>query len=156
MSAGARLASLLTLQKRRVDCALAAVQERNGVLRQRELQRQAALERLEAAVMAYRAERERLTESIANPQARHERPGIQAARLTNASLRCVAHRDWVAAAEEGLAQVDELLAAASAAALEARATYRRTLARQDALQTLRASWKKAQGQRMLRLEEQEA
>jgi hypothetical protein len=51
---------------------------------------------------------------------------------------------------------DELLAAASRAAMEARATYRRALARQDALQSLQASWKKAQGQRLLRLEEQEA
>jgi hypothetical protein len=156
MSAGARLASLLAVQKRRVDGAMAAVQERNGVLRQRELERQAALERLEAAVVAYHTERERLTESIANPQAGHGRPGIQAARLTSASLRCDAHRDWVAAAEKGLADADELIAAASTAAMEARATYRRTLARQDALQTLQASWKKAQGRRTLRLEEQEA
>jgi hypothetical protein len=40
--------------------------------------------------------------------------------------------------------------------MEARAIYRRTLARQDALLTLQASWRKAQGQRVLRLEEQEA
>jgi len=156
MSAGARLTSLLAVQKRRVDCAMAIVHERNGMLRQRELERQAALEHWEAAVVAYRLERDRLTESIANPGGRHSRPGIQAARLTGASLRCDAHRDWVAAAQKALAGADELLAAAASAAMEARAVYRRTLARQDALLTLQMSWRKAQGQRMLRLEEQEA
>jgi hypothetical protein len=156
MSAGARLVALLAVQKRRVDSAMGAVHERNGVLRQRELERQAALERLEAAVVAYHLERQRLAESIANPGGRHGRSGIQAARLTSASLRCDAHRDWVAVAQKGLADADELLAAASCAAMEARAIYRRTLARQDALLTLQASWKKAQKQRMLRLEEQEA
>jgi hypothetical protein len=115
------------------------------------LDRQAALQRWQAAVVAHRLERQRLTEAIANPGS-----GIQAARLTEASLRCEAHRDWVAVAAKALADADELLATASAAAVEARAIYRRTLARQDALQTLQASWRKAQGQRMLRLEEQEA
>jgi hypothetical protein len=62
----------------------------------------------------------------------------------------------VAGAEKVLADADGLLAAASSAAMEARVTYRRTLARQDALLALQASWDKAQGQRMLRLEEQEA
>jgi hypothetical protein len=151
MSAGARLTSLLAVQKQRVDRAMAAVHELNGVLRQRELDRQAALERWQAAVVACRLERERLAEAIANPG-----PGIQAARLTGASLRCEAHRDWVAVAAKALADADELLATASSAAVEARAIYRRTLARQDALKTLQASWHKAQGQRMLRLEEQEA
>jgi hypothetical protein len=151
MTAGARLTSLLAVQKRRVDCAMAAVQERNGMLRQREVERQGALEHWESAVLAYRLERESLTESIANPGS-----GIQAVRLTGASLRCEAHRGWVAAAAKALAEADELLAAASSAAMEARAIYRRTLARQDALLTLQASWRKAQGQRALRLEEQEA
>jgi len=121
------------------------------MLHQRESERQAALERWEAAVVAYRLERERLTESIAKAAA-----GIQAARLTGASLRCEVHRDWQAEAAKALVDADELLAAASAAAMEARAVYRRTLARQDALMTLQASWRKAQGQRVLRLEEQEA
>jgi hypothetical protein len=130
---------------------MAAVHERNGTLRQRELEREAALEHWQAAVLAYRLERQRLTESIANPG-----PGIRAARLTGASLRCDAHREWVAGAQKVLADADELLAAASSAAVEARVKYRRTLARQDALLTLQASWRKAQGQRMLRLEEQQA
>ncbi|MDB6101699.1 MAG: hypothetical protein JWO52_1698 [Gammaproteobacteria bacterium] len=151
MNSGARLTSLLAVQKRRVDCAMAVVHERNGMLRQRELERQAALEHWEAAVVAYRLERQRLTESIANPGS-----GIRATRLTGASLRCDAHREWVAGAQKALADADELLAAASSAATEARVIYRRTLARQDALLTLQASWRKAQGQRMLRLEEQEA
>ena len=59
MNSGARLTSLLAVQKRRVDCAMAVVHERNGTLRQRELERQAALERWEAAVVAYRLERQR-------------------------------------------------------------------------------------------------
>jgi hypothetical protein len=151
MNSGARLTSLLAVQKRRVDCAMAVVHERNGMVRQRELERQAALEHWEAAVVAYRLERQRLTESIANPGS-----GIRAARLTGASLRCDAHREWVAGAHKALADADELLATASSAATEARVIYRRTLARQDALLTLQASWRKAQGQRMLRLEEQEA
>jgi len=130
---------------------MAAVHERNGVLRQRESERQGALEQWQAAVVAYRLERERLTEAIAHPG-----PGIRAARLTGASLRCEAHRDWVAGTAKALADADELLVAASSAAMEARAIYRRTLARQDALLTLQTSWRKAQGQRMLRLEEQEA
>jgi hypothetical protein len=67
MSAGARLKSLLAVQKQRVDRAMAVVHERNGTLRQRELERHSALERWEAAVVAYRLERQRLTESIANP-----------------------------------------------------------------------------------------
>jgi Tfp pilus tip-associated adhesin PilY1 len=151
MKANPRLASLLAVQKQRVDRALAAVHERNAMLRQRESERQAALERWEGAVVAYRLERERLTDSIANPGT-----GIQAARLTGASLRCDLHRDWVTAAAKALGDSDELLAAASAAAMQARSVYRRTLARQDALLTLQASWLKAQGQRVLRLEEQEA
>lgn len=153
MNQGARLASLLAVQKRRVDCAMAAVMERNGVLRQRELERQAALEHQEAAVVAYRLERQRLTESIANPGSR---AGIQAAKLTGAALRCDSHREWVARAQKAVADADELFAAASSAAMEARVAYRRTVARQDALLTLQAGWRKAQGQRMLRLEEQEA
>ena len=156
MSAGARLKSLLAVQKRRVDRAMAVVHERNGMLRQRELERQAALERWEAAVAAYRLERQRLTESIASPGGHHGRSGILAARLTGGALRCDAHREWVAGAEKVLADADGLLAAASSAAMEARVTYRRTLARQDALLALQASWDKAQGQRMLRLEELEA
>ena len=151
MRANPRLTSLLAVQKQRVDRALAAVHERNAMLRQRESERQAALERWEGAVVAYRLERERLTDSIANPGT-----GIQAARLTGASLRCDLHRDWVTAAAKALGDSDELLAAASAAAMQARSVYRRTLARQDALLTLQASWLKAQGQRVLRLEEQEA
>jgi len=151
MKANPRLTSLLAVQKQRVDRALAAVHERNAMLRQRESERQAALERWEGAVVAYRLERERLTDSIANPGT-----GIQAARLTGASLRCDLHRDWVTAAAKALSDSDELLAAASAAAMQARSVYRRTLARQDALLTLQASWLKAQGQRVLRLEEQEA
>jgi len=129
---------------------MAAVNERNGMLRQRELERQAALDQWEAAVVAYRQERERLAESIANPGS-----GIQAVRLTGASLRCEAYRDWVTGTAKTLAAADDLLAAASSAAMEARAIYRRTLARQDALLTLQASWRKEQRQRVLRLEEQE-
>ena len=151
MKANPRLTSLLAVQKQRVDRALAAVHERNAMLRQRESERRLALERWEGAVVAYRLERERLTDSIANPGT-----GIQAARLTGASLRCDLHRDWVTAAAKALSDSDELLVAASAAAMQARSVYRRTLARQDALLTLQASWLKAQGQRMLRLEEQEA
>src|SRR5882724_9991798 len=151
MSNGARFASLLAVQRRRVDCAMTVVNERNAMLHQRESERQAALERWEAAVVAYRLERERLTESIARAGA-----GIHASRLTGASLRCEVHRDWQAQAAKALVDADELLAAASAAAMEARAVYRRTLARQDALMMLQASWRKAQGQRVLRLEEQEA
>jgi hypothetical protein len=130
---------------------MAAVHERNGTLHQRELERQAVLEHWEAAVVAYHLERDRLTESIANPGS-----GIQAAALTGASVRCEAHRERVTGAAKALAQADELLAAASSAAMEARVIYRRTLARQDALLTLQASLQKAQGQRVLRLEEQEA
>ena len=151
MSAGARLTSLLAVQKRRVDCAMAAVHERNGTLHQRELERRAALEQWEAAVVAYHLELDRLTESISNPGS-----GIQAATLTGASLRCEAHRGRVTGAAKVLADADELLTAASSAAMDARAIYRRTLARQDALRTLQASLQKAQGQRVLRLEEQEA
>jgi hypothetical protein len=130
---------------------MAAVHERNGTLHQRELERQAALEQWEAAVVAYHLERDRLTESIANPGS-----GIQAATLTGAALLCEAHRDRVAGAAKALADADELLAAASSAAMEARAIYRRTLARQDALLTLQTTWQKAQRHRGLRLEEQEA
>ena len=151
MKANPRLTSLLAVQKQRVDRALATVHERNAMLHQRESERQGALERWEEAVGAYRRERDRLTESIANPGS-----AIQAATLTGAALRCELHRDWVTQAAKALANSDELLAAASAAAMQARSVYRRTLARQDALLTLQASWLKAQGQRLLRLEEQEA
>jgi len=70
MSAGVRLESLLAVQKRRVDRAMAVVHERNGMFASTGLERQAALERWETAVVAYRAERQRLTESIANPGGR--------------------------------------------------------------------------------------
>lgn len=153
MSAGARLAALLAVQKQRVDRAMAIVQERNEEVRQRESERQTALERWEAAVVAYRLQRQRLIDSIANPGGRS---GIKAGQLNGGALRCDAHREWVAGAQKALAEAEGLLAAASSAAVEARAIYRRTIARQDALMTLQAGWRKARGQRMLRLEEQEA
>jgi hypothetical protein len=59
------------------------------------------------------------------------------------------------AAAERLRVAEESVLAASAAAMEARTAYRRTLARQEALVTLHDSWQKAQQGRRARLEEQE-
>jgi hypothetical protein len=56
MRANPRVASLLAVQKQRVDRALAAVHERNAMLRQRESERQAALERWEGAVDGFDSE----------------------------------------------------------------------------------------------------
>jgi hypothetical protein len=54
------------------------------------------------------------------------------------------------------AAAEEKVTSASAAAVEARMAYRRALARQDALSTLEAAYRKAQVTKALRLEEQEA
>jgi hypothetical protein len=148
MSAGARFKSLLAVQKQRVDRAMADVLEKNEALRQQELQREGAQERAHEAVVAYRLEQQRLAESVVS--------GVLAVRLTDASLRCEAQRTLIAETAQALVAAEDLLTAAEANAAGARATYRRTLARQDALLSLQASWRKTDAQRSVRLEEQDA
>jgi hypothetical protein len=148
MSSAARFKSLLAVQKRRVDRAMAEVLEKNGALRQQELQREVARERAQEAVVAYRLGQQRLTEAVVS--------GVLAVRLAGASSRCEAQRTLIAETAQALVAAEDLLTAAEATAAGARATYRRTLARQDALLSLQASWRKTDAQRSLRLEEQDA
>jgi hypothetical protein len=148
-----RIASLLVVQKGRVDRAIALVHERNAALRERELERDGARQRVTNAVAAYRAEQARLSESINTASAP---AGVRAVGLTTASVCCDAHRKRMTEATEELAGAEEKVTSASAAAVEARTAYRRALARQDALSTLQAGCRKAQAVKALRLEEQDA
>lgn len=148
MSAGARLISLLAVQKQRVERAMARVVEKNAAVRQRELEREAARERAEAAVVVYRLEQQRLTESMVC--------GVLAVRLAGASLRCEAQRASIAETAQTLAAAEGELSSAAVAAAQARATYRSMLARQEALLSLQTSWRKSEAQRSARLQEQEA
>ena len=148
MSAGARFTSLLAVQKQRVERALAQVVEKNAAVRQRELEREAARERAETAVVVYRLEQQRLTESVVC--------GVLAVRLAGASLRCEAQRTLIAETAQTLAAAEGELTCAEVAAVQARATYRRMLARQEALLSLQTSWRKSEAQRSARLQEQEA
>ena len=153
MSTLGRIASLLVVQKGRVDRAMALVRERNATLLERESERDGARQRVADAVAAYRAEQARLSESINSASAV---VGVRAVGLTAASVRCEAHRRRMTEASAELAAAEEKVAVALAAAAEARTAYRRILARQDALSNLQAAYKKAQAKRVLRLEEQEA
>jgi hypothetical protein len=62
----------------------------------------------------------------------------------------------IAATARAVTAAEDSVASAETAAAGARMTYRRTLARQDALLSLQANWRKSDVQRSLRLEEQDA
>jgi hypothetical protein len=149
-----RLESLLALQKKRVDSAMAVVIVRNEALRQRVSERELARAQAEEAAAGYRLEQQRLTEAVLTGAIGHI--GIQAVRLTSASLRCEMQRTLLDRTAQSLVASNDLVTAADAAAAGARTAYRRTLARQDALIALQKSLRKTEMQRVQRLEEQEA
>ena len=127
-----RLKSLLAVQKHRVDRAMGVVLEKNETVRQRESDRDAARERAEQAVVAYQLVQQRLVESAL--------AGGLAFQLAGASSHCEIQRTLIADTERALGTAEEVLVSAEAEAVDARATYRRTLARQDALLSLQANW----------------
>jgi hypothetical protein len=128
----ARFKSLLAVQKHRVDRAMGVVHEKNGTVRQRESDRDVARERAQQAVVAYQLVQQRLAESAVS--------GGLAFQLAGASSRCEIQRTLIADTERELGTAEEVLISAEAEAVDARATYRRTLARQDALLSLQANW----------------
>ena len=128
----ARFKSLLAVQKHRVDRAMGLVFEKNETVRQRESDRDAARERAQQAVVAYQLVQQRLVESAL--------AGGLAFQLAGASSRCEIQRTLIADTERALGTAEEVLVSAEAEAVDARATYRRTLARQDALLSLQANW----------------
>jgi hypothetical protein len=128
----ARFKSLLAVQKHRVDRAMGVVLEKNETVRQRESDRDAARERAQQAVVAYQLVQQRLAESAL--------AGGLAFQLAGASSRCEMQRTLIADTEQALGTAEEVLVSAEAEAVDARATYRRTLARQDALLSLQANW----------------
>ena len=128
----ARFKSLLAVQKHRVDRAMGVVLEKNDTVRQRESDRDAARERAQQAVVAYQLVQQRLAESAL--------AGGLAFQLAGASSRCELQRSLIADTEQALGTAEEVLVSAEAEAVDARATYRRTLARQDALLSLQANW----------------
>jgi hypothetical protein len=128
----ARFKSLLAVQKHRVDRAMGVVLEKNETVRQRESDRDAARERAQQAVVAYQLVQQRLAESTL--------AGGLAFQLAGASSRCEIQRTLIADTAQALGTAEEVLVSAEAEAVDARATYRRTLARQDALVSLQANW----------------
>jgi hypothetical protein len=128
----ARFKSLLAVLQTRVDRAMGVVLEKNETVRQRESDRDAARDRAQQAVVAYRLVQQRLAESAVG--------GGQAFQLAGASSRCDIQRALIADTARALGTAEEVLVSAEAEAVDARATYRRTLARQDALLSLQSSW----------------
>jgi hypothetical protein len=128
----ARFKSLLAVQKHRIDRAMGVVLEKNETVRQRESDRDAARERAQQAVVAYQLVQQRLVESAL--------AGGLAFQLAGASSRCEIQRTLIADTARALGTAEEVLDSAEAEAVDARATYRRTLARQDALLSLQANW----------------
>jgi hypothetical protein len=148
VSPAARFKSLLAVQKQRVDRAMAEVLAKNETLRQRELDREAARQRAQEAVAAYGLEQQRLGQSVVS--------GVLALQLAGAALRCENQRLLIAETAREVTAAEDSVAAAETVAAGARMTYRRTLARQDAFLLLQANWRKADVQRSMRLEEQDA
>jgi hypothetical protein len=128
----ARFKSLLAVQKHRVDRAMGAVLEKNETVRQRESDRDAARDRAQQAVVAYQQEQQRLAESALCAG--------RAFQLAGASSRCDIQRMLIAETARELGTAEEVLLSAEAEAVDARATYRRTVARQDALLSLQSNW----------------
>jgi hypothetical protein len=128
----ARFKSLLAVQKHRIDRAMGVVLEKNETVRQRESDRDAARERAQQAVVAYQLVQQRLAESAL--------AGGLAVQLAGASSRCEIQRTLIADTARALGTAEEVLVSAEAEAVDARATYRRTLARQDALLSLQGNW----------------
>jgi hypothetical protein len=128
----ARFKSLLAVQKHRADRAMGVVLEKNETVRQRESDRDAARERAQQAVIAYQRVQQRLAESAL--------AGGLAFQLAGASSYCEIQRTLIADTARALGTAEEVLVSAEAEAVDARATYRRTLARQDALLLLQPNW----------------
>ena len=123
------LKAVLESQKKR---ARGVVLEKNETVRQLESARDAARERAQQAVIAYQLVQQRLAESALT--------GGLAFQLAGAASRCGIHRALIVDTERALGTAEEVLVSAEVEAVDARATYRRTLARQDALRSLRANW----------------
>jgi hypothetical protein len=133
----ARFKSLLAVQKHRVDRAMGAVLEKNETVRQRESDRDVARARAQQAVVAYQQEQQRLAESAVAV-------GL-AFQLAGASTRCEIQRMLMTETAGALGAAENVLVSAEAEAVDARTTYRRTLARRDALLSLEANWSRKRG-----------
>jgi hypothetical protein len=127
-----RFKSLLAVQKQRIDRAMAVVLEKNATVRHRESDRDAAHDRAQQAVITYQQEQRRLADCAV--------AGGLAFQLAGAASRCDLQRTLIADTARVLGTAEEVLVSAEVAAVDARATYRRTLARQDALLSLQSTW----------------
>lgn len=128
----ARFKSLLAVQKHRVNRAMGLVLEKNETVRQRESDCDVARTTAQQAVSAYEQEQRRLADSAL--------AGGPAFQLAGAASRCDFQRAMIAETTRALGAAEEVLVSAESEAVDARATYRRTLARQDALLSLQVSW----------------
>jgi hypothetical protein len=149
VSAPDRLAPLLLVQKRRVEQAMAEVKAKNGLLRQRESQRNDAYDRWTGADSASRREQQTQVRVVAD----HLGRGIGAVNLAAAAERSEWWRMRIEERWTRLAAAETALAQARTEAMQAHLLYRKACSRQEALVTLAARWRTAQAQKKTRLEE---
>jgi hypothetical protein len=149
MKAPHRLDSLLIVQHRRVDKALAEITACNEQLRRAESVRAVRQERWEATEAQRLAQIGRQTEVLADSSSHV----ISAAELAASSRRL---QWWRSRAEEQKQELEIAQAAllqASTAAMQARLRYRRALARHEGLTKLIEQRQLALARESLRLEE---
>ena len=149
MRARARLQPLLALRNRRVAQAMQHVEACNRIVREKELERDAARSRYTEADNAWRKQQRGYADQVAN----NLHHGVASRSLEIAAARC----DW------WRARVDECFAAlqvaqagltkAEAAAACARRDYMRAYAKQQALTTLMMNQKRQWQAADLRTEE---
>ncbi len=149
MRARARLQPLLALRNRRVTQAMQHVEACNGLVREKELERDAARARCTEADNAWRKQQRAYADQVAN-NLHHD---VASRSLELAAARC----DW------WRARVDECFVAlqvaqagltnAEAAAERARRDYMRAYAKQQALTTLMMNQKRQWQATDLRAEE---
>ena len=131
MSVRSRLQPLLTLRGRRVTQAMQVVEARNKALRQKELERDAALERWNDAVRALHRQQQGYVEAVTSNLHRD----VSSNALAVAAARCDWWRARVAEFRALLQAAEGALLTAQAAASAARRDYLRAVARHDALVT---------------------
>lgn len=144
-----QLAPLMAVQERRVEAAMAEVRARNEALRHCESARQAAYKRVEEAFDASRKERTELYASLAEPAA-----AAAATRLIHADERRIWWRQRIVDLWKEFQKADQELTRAQADAAQAQQAYRRALAREEALTTLKTHWQAEQAVKNERSQEQ--
>lgn len=142
-----QLAPLIPVQERRVEAAMAEVRAKNQALRQSEAAREAAYQHVKQTIEASRQERQAQYESLGK-QAASAAGWIEGEARRKWWMLCIG-QGWMA-----LQKAEQALTQAQAAAAEAQKAYRRALAREEALATLKADWRAEQELKSQRAEEQ--